>query len=103
MPIVYRHQNWFSQVRGVSPESLAVRAWSVAQGRVFAPDEVEYAAKACVLGQTVVRQLFGEANPVGETIPVQKLPCDVMPTGVPTGAVTSVPVRPWGLTRVCER
>jgi len=50
----------------------------------------------------VVRQIFGEANPVGETIPVQKLPCDVMPTGVPTGAVTSVPVRPWGLTRVCE-
>ena len=78
VPIVHRNQNWVSQVRGVSPEYLAVRSWAVARGRVFSPDEVDYAAKVCVLGQTVVTQLFGEEDPVGETIRVQKIPCEVI-------------------------
>ena len=78
VPIVHRNQNWVSQVRGVSPEYLATRSWAVARGRVFSPDEVDYAAKVCVLGQTVVTQLFGEEDPVGETIRVQKIPCEVI-------------------------
>jgi len=77
-PIVYRNRNWTSQVRGVSPEYLAVRIWPVARGRVFGRDEVDYAAKVCVLGQTVVSQLFGEEDPVGQVIRVQKIPCEII-------------------------
>src|SRR5215467_304297 len=54
VPIAYRNRNWISQVRGVSPEYLAVRNWAMGRGRMFTPDEVDYAAKVCVLGQTVV-------------------------------------------------
>jgi putative ABC transport system permease protein len=75
---VYQNQNWFTMVRGVSPEYLSVRSWQVARGSFFSPDAVTYAAKSCVLGQTVVANLFGQQDPVGQTIRVQKIPCQVI-------------------------
>jgi putative ABC transport system permease protein len=76
--VVYRNQNWFTQVRGVTPEYLLVRHWRVDRGGPFAQEDVDYAAKVCLLGQTVVTNLFGEDDPVGRTIRVQKLPCRVI-------------------------
>jgi putative ABC transport system permease protein len=76
--VVYRSQNWFTQVRGVTPEYLAVRHWPVAQGHSFSPEDVEYVAKVCLLGQTVVANLFGQDDPVDQTIRVQKIPCRVL-------------------------
>jgi putative ABC transport system permease protein len=76
--VVFQDQNWFTQVRGVAPEFLAVRAWRLEGGRFFSQEEVEYAAKVCVLGQTVVASLFGEEDPIGQTIRVKKVPCQVI-------------------------
>ena len=76
--VVHQDQNWFTQVRGVAPEYLAVRSWSVERGSAFSEDDVEYAAKVCLLGQTVAANLFGEDDPVGQTIRVQKIPCRVV-------------------------
>jgi putative ABC transport system permease protein len=78
VPVVYGDQNWLTMVRGVAPEYLAVRHWAVARGTVFSPDDIDYAAKVCVLGQTVVTTLFGADDPVGQTIRVQRLPCRVI-------------------------
>jgi len=76
--IVYQNQNWFTQVRGVTPAYLAVRHWRVERGSPFTQEDVEYAAKVCVLGQTVVANLFGQDDPVDQTIRVQKIPCRVI-------------------------
>jgi putative ABC transport system permease protein len=77
--VVYQNQNWFTQVRGVAPEYLAVRRWRVARGSSFSQDDVAYGAKFCVLGQTVVANLFGQQeDPVGQTIRVKKIPCRVI-------------------------
>ena len=76
--VVYRNQNWFTTVRGVTPEYLPVRRWRVDRGAPFAHEDVDYAAKVCLLGQTVVTTLFGPDDPVGKTIRVQKLPCRVI-------------------------
>jgi putative ABC transport system permease protein len=76
--IVYHNQNWFTQVRGVTPEYLEVRHWRVDRGSPFTQEDVEYAAKVCVLGQTVVANLFGQDDPVDQTIRVQKIPCRVI-------------------------
>ncbi|HSB79815.1 MAG TPA: ABC transporter permease [Candidatus Methylomirabilis sp.] len=78
VPVVYGDQNWITMVRGVGPEYLAVRRWQVARGAMFSSDDVGFAAKVCVLGQTVAASLFGEADPVGQTIRVQHLPCKVI-------------------------
>jgi putative ABC transport system permease protein len=76
--VVYRDQNWATQVRGVTPAYRAVRGWCVARGTFFAEDDVASRRKVCVLGQTVVTNLFGAAEPLGESIRAQQVPCQVV-------------------------
>ena len=78
VPVVAGNQNWLTMVRGVSPAYLAVRHWAVARGRMFSAEEVAYAAKVCVLGQTVATALFGADDPVGQPIRVKAIPCQVI-------------------------
>jgi putative ABC transport system permease protein len=78
VPVVAGNQNWFTMVRRVAPAYLAVRRWAVARGTMFSQDDVGFAAKVCVLGQTVATALFGQADPVGQTIRVQHLPCKAL-------------------------
>jgi len=76
--LMYRNQNWATMVRGVAPEYLAVRSWRVAHGSFFSQEAVIYGAKFCVLGQTLVANLFGQQDPVGQTIRVKNIPCRVI-------------------------
>ena len=76
--VIYGNQNWFTAVRGVSPEYLAVRRWSVARGSLFFQSDMDYAANVCLLGQTIVDALFGAEEPLGKTIRVKNLPCKVI-------------------------
>jgi len=76
--VIVRDQNWATQVRGVTPAFVAVRGWRVDRGTFFTDDDVASVRKVCVLGQTVVANLFGAADPVGQTIRVQQLPCQVL-------------------------
>src|SRR5215472_14223078 len=46
--LVYQNQNWFTMVRGVAPEYLAVRSWRVVRGSFFSQEAVIYGAKFCV-------------------------------------------------------
>jgi putative ABC transport system permease protein len=73
--VVYGNQNWFTWLRGVSPEYLAVRRWNVDAGSPFSQNDVERAANVCLLGRTVSDFLFGEVDPVGKTVRVKNLPC----------------------------
>src|SRR5215510_15003124 len=66
------------QVRGVTPAYVAVRGWRLARGTFFTEDDVTAIRRMCVLGQTVVTTLFGAADPVGQTIRVQQIPCQVL-------------------------
>jgi putative ABC transport system permease protein len=73
--VVYGNQNWSTPVRGVGPEYLALKNWNVIRGGMYTEADVERANAVCVLGQTVVDQLFGALDPVGETIRVNNVPC----------------------------
>ncbi|HEV2492034.1 MAG TPA: ABC transporter permease [Terriglobia bacterium] len=72
--VVYQNQNWFTQIRGVSPDYLSIRRWPVAEGSLFADRDVDTAANVCLLGRTVVENLFGSQDPVGQTIRIRDLP-----------------------------
>ncbi len=85
VPVVHGDQNWFTMVRGVSPDYLAVRSWRLASGSVFSQDDVDFATKVCVLGQTVVTNLFGPEDPIGQSIRVRKIPCKVIGVLAPKG------------------
>ena len=83
--IVYGNQNWFSQARGVSPEFLQVRRLGIERGDSFSQDDVDHSANVCLLGQTIVDNLFGSADPVGQTIRIQSLPMRVIGVLTPKG------------------
>jgi putative ABC transport system permease protein len=76
--LVYQNQNWFTAVRGVPPDYLAVRRWVIERGSAFSQDDVDHAANVCLVGQTVVTNLFGREDPIGKTMRVQNLPCRVI-------------------------
>lgn len=76
--LVFGNQNWNASVRGVSPEYVALKNWSVSQGEMFTELDVSRAAVVCVLGQTVTTMLFGDEDPVGQTVRVSNLPCRVI-------------------------
>ena len=76
--VVYGGENWATQYRGVTPEFLEIRRWEMHLGGFFTQTDVDSDAPVCVLGQTVVDNLFGVDDPVGKTIRMQKLPCQVV-------------------------
>jgi putative ABC transport system permease protein len=76
--LIYGNQNWNSQARGVSPDYIHVKAWRIAKGGMFDQTDVERAAPVCVLGQTVVDQLFGDEEPLGQTVRVKGEPCRIV-------------------------
>jgi putative ABC transport system permease protein len=62
----------------VGPEYLALKNWQIVRGGMFTEVDVERANAVCVLGQTVVDQLFADQDPIGETIRVNNEPCAVV-------------------------
>ncbi|HEY7647203.1 MAG TPA: ABC transporter permease [Hyphomicrobiales bacterium] len=77
-PIIYGNQNWTTSVTGTSASFSAVRDWNVAEGRYFTREEVARGAKLAVLGSSVVRELFGGASTVGESIRIGGAPFEVI-------------------------
>jgi len=66
--MVYANKNWNTRVEGAGADYAALRASSPTIGRFFTEDEVRMRSRVIVIGATVARELFGDANPVGETI-----------------------------------
>lgn len=76
--VVYGNLNWGTMYRGVSPEYLEVRRWDIRLGSFFTYEDVDQASPVCVLGQTVVDNLFQQENPLGKVVRLNTLPCRVV-------------------------
>jgi putative ABC transport system permease protein len=76
--VISSNLNWSTQVLGTTLEYIRIREWPVRRGRFFTTTEDETAAKVCVLGQTVAQNLFGDADPLGQSIRVKQMPCEVV-------------------------
>ena len=76
--VVYGNQNWSTITFASTPEALLIRDWPVAKGRAFTQSDLEGAAKVCLLGQTVVENLFGDIDPVGQVVRVRQFPFTVV-------------------------
>ena len=76
---IFGANNTPTTVYGISPEYLDIRRYKVEEGDIFSEQDVKTAAKVCVIGKTVVDNLFpGGENPVGKVIRFQKLPFRVV-------------------------
>ena len=76
--IVYGNQNWSTGVFGTTPGMLSIRDWPLSSGRPFTEQDVRSATKVCLLGQTVVDNLFGSIDPIGQIIRIKKIPFTVI-------------------------
>ena len=83
--LIYASNNWSTQVFGTSPAYFNVRDWSVISGELFTDSDVRAATRVILLGQTVVRNLYGDENPVGKMIRVKNSPFLVVGVLTPKG------------------
>lgn len=71
--------NWSTTMQGVSAAYLDIRNWPLKDGVVFSSSDVTSAAKVCLLGQTVINNIFAPGeNPLGATIRFNKIPFKVI-------------------------
>jgi putative ABC transport system permease protein len=70
--------NWGTSIQGVGVDYPLIRSWNLSQGDFFTDADVKSAAKVCVLGQTVVDNLFPNGQAVGEIVRIKNVPFKVV-------------------------
>ena len=78
--VVAGNNNWSTVFYGITPEYFEARNWVIASGKGFDPADLTGAAKVALLGETVMRNLFGDADPIGQVIRIRKVPFTVIGT-----------------------
>jgi macrolide transport system ATP-binding/permease protein len=77
--VQHGEKNWNTTVQGVSPGHLDIQIWPLVAGRRMTVEEEQSAARVCLIGQTVLANLFGaHENPLGATIQVKNVPLRVI-------------------------
>ena len=78
-------QNWSSSVVGSTNAWLQTGNWTLAAGRPFTDSELRAGAAVCIIGTTIQRQLYGGADPVGQSLRVKQMPCQIIGLFKPKG------------------
>jgi putative ABC transport system permease protein len=76
--VVYGDRNWATGINGTTTAILSVGNWQVEHGEMWTEHDEATKAKVCVLGATVAKNLFGTADPVGQTIRIGRYPYRVL-------------------------
>lgn len=76
--VMYGSNNWNTSITGAYSSYFGIRNQTVVNGEYFTSADEKEAAKVCILGQTVVENLFGDADPVGKYIRINKIPFKVI-------------------------
>ncbi len=72
--VVYGGKNWSPFfINGVNADYLQIGNWQISDGEMFDATAVSRGQKVCVIGTTIVRELFGDTNPIGEEIRIQNV------------------------------
>ncbi|TSE26035.1 ABC transporter permease [Tepidimonas aquatica] len=83
--VVANGRNWSASLIGGSADWMLTNNWTLADGRPFTDDEQRVGAAVCILGETVQRELFGTSSPVGASVRVRQIPCEVVGVLAPKG------------------
>lgn len=65
-------------IQGITEEFLIARNWQLASGRTIVDEDVEAGAKVAMLGQTTAETLFGDGDPVGQTVRINQIAVEVI-------------------------
>jgi putative ABC transport system permease protein len=83
--VVYGSRNWSTSVVGTTLDYFPSGNWTLAAGRYFNESEERGGAAACVVGETVRRQLIGAPDPIGSQIRIRQFTCEVVGLLAPKG------------------
>ena len=78
--VVYAENNWAGSWQGVQPDYFEINGWEIVDGEGFDARDYSSAAKEVILGETVRRELFGDASAIGQTVRLGRVPFVVVGT-----------------------
>ncbi len=78
-------RNWATRVSGTTVDYFSVRAWPLTRGQLWGDSDVRTAGKVCIIGETVWHNLFGNDDPLGQTLRLGRVPCRVIGLLAPKG------------------
>jgi len=84
-PVVYGNQNWMPSIEGVNINYPAIKLWELESGSFFTEQDETSAQRVCLVGKTVVDNLFAGLDPVGQEIRVRNAPWRVIGVLKPKG------------------
>jgi putative ABC transport system permease protein len=76
--VVYGNQNWATSIQGTTPGILEIKDCGLTAGRNMTDQDVRNSTKVCLMGQTVVDNLFGSIDPIGQIIRIKKIPFTII-------------------------
>ncbi len=91
---IYGANNTNATVYGENRDYFSIKQWVISKGEAFTDEDIRKSAKVCVVGTTVVKELFGEGNnfdPVGKTIRFKNIPLRIV------GVLESKGYNSWGM------
>ena len=88
---IYGNNNTTSSMYGESIEYIDIRQWTIDEGECFTEEDIKKASKVCLIGATVVKELFGTTDPIGKTIRFKSIPMRVI------GVLKSKGYNNWGM------
>ena len=90
---IYGNNNTNASMYGESIDYLDIKQWPVEEGECFTEEDIRKAAKVCVVGTTIVKELFGEnaPDPIGKTIRFKSIPMRIV------GVLKSKGYNSWGM------
>ena len=88
---IYGNNNTTTSMYGESTEYLDIKQWSVERGDCFTDEDIKKAAKVCVVGATIVKELFNGHDPIGKTIRFKSIPMRIV------GVLKAKGYNSWGM------
>jgi putative ABC transport system permease protein len=76
--VIYGNQNWATSITGTTQGILTVRDCAIVEGRNFSDQDIRNATKVCIIGQTIIENLFENEDSVGKIIRVKNVPFTII-------------------------
>ena len=89
--VIYGNSNTTSTIYGESTDYLKIRQWEIMDGDFFSEEDIRKSSKVCVVGKTIVDELFGGGDPIGKNIRFKSIPMKVI------GVLKSKGYNSWGM------
>jgi putative ABC transport system permease protein len=77
-PVVFGNENWFTNIQGVNTQFPSIKLWEIESGWFFTEEDLTSAQRVCVIGRTIVDNLFAGLDPVGQEIRIRNAPWRVI-------------------------